>query len=197
MIPFAKTHFTKSVMALSGLPRDEGFEIAFAGRSNAGKSTALNTITGIKNLAKTSRTPGRTQTINLFDIDHKWRLVDLPGYGYAKVPLSIKQKWEKVLNDYLTRRECLQGLCLIIDIRHPMQSLDEHMINWAITSQLSTHIILTKADKISRGKALQTAQALQKKIGQPELISCQIFSALNGEGILEARKKISQWFMGH
>src|SRR5579872_6480384 len=113
MIAFEKIEFLKSVMALSGLPRDEGVEIAFAGRSNAGKSSALNAITNIKGLAKTSKTPGRTQTINLFQIDHIRRLVDLPGYGYAKVPIPLKRKWEKVLSEYLQTRECLRGLCLI------------------------------------------------------------------------------------
>ncbi len=193
MIAFEKIQFLKSVMALSGLPYDEGVEIAFAGRSNAGKSSALNAITHIKGLAKTSKTPGRTQTINLFQIDHLRRLVDLPGYGYAKVPVPLKRKWEKVLSEYLQTRECLKGMVLIMDIRHPMRSLDEHMIEWAIQSELPTHILLTKSDKFSRGKALSVLSEVQKKLKQYPLISCQIFSILNGEGINAARKKVSQW----
>lgn len=193
MIAFEKIQFLKSVMALSGLPFDEGVEIAFAGRSNAGKSSALNAITNIKGLAKTSKTPGRTQTINLFQIDHLRRLVDLPGYGYAKVPVPLKRKWEKVLSEYLQTRECLKGLVLIMDIRHPLRSLDEHMIEWAVQSELPTHILLTKSDKFSRGKALSVLSEVQKSLKQYPLISCQIFSILNGEGINTARKKVSQW----
>lgn len=193
MIAFEKIQFLKSVMALSGLPLDTGVEIAFAGRSNAGKSSALNAITNIKGLAKTSKTPGRTQTINLFEIDHLRRLVDLPGYGYAKVPVPLKRKWEKVLSEYLQTRECLKGLCLIMDIRHPLKSLDEHMIQWAVQSNLPIHILLTKSDKLSRGKASATLKQVQKALEQYPLISCQIFSILNGEGINTARKKVSQW----
>ena len=193
MIPFEQIEFLKSVLALSGLPDDEGIEIAFAGRSNAGKSSALNAITNIKKLAKTSKTPGRTQTINLFKIDFRRRLVDLPGYGYAKVPLSLKRNWEKVLSEYLQTRQCLKGLCLIMDIRHPMTSLDEHMIQWAIQSELPTHILLTKSDKFSRGKALQIRHQVQKLFLDYPFITTQIFSILNGEGIFEARKKIDQW----
>ena len=193
MVRFEEITFLKSVMRLADLPRDEGVEIAFAGRSNAGKSSALNAITHVKNLAKTSKTPGRTQTINLFKIDFHRRLVDLPGYGYAKVPLAMKQKWEKVLAEYLQTRCCLKGLCLIMDIRHPMTSLDEHMIAWAIQSELPTHILLSKADKFSRGKALQICQQVQKLFKEYPFVSTQIFSILNGEGVVGARKKISQW----
>jgi GTP-binding protein len=195
MIPFEQIQFLKSVMDLSKLPDDEGIEIAFAGRSNAGKSSALNAITNIKKLAKTSKTPGRTQTINLFKIDFYRRLVDLPGYGYAKVPLSIKRHWEKILSEYLQTRQCLKGLCLIMDIRHPMTSLDKHMIQWAIQSELPTHILLTKADKFSRGKACQILSQIQKLFREYSFISAQVFSILDGQGIPEARKKISQWCM--
>jgi GTP-binding protein len=193
MIPFEQVQFLKSVIDLSALPADEGVEIAFAGRSNAGKSSALNAITGVKNLARTSKTPGRTQTINLFKIDFHRRLADLPGYGYAKVPLSVKRKWEKVLSEYLQTRCCLRGVCLIMDIRHPLTSLDDHILQWAIQSQLPTHIVLTKADKFSRGKALQIRNDVQKLFQTHTFITSQIFSVLNGEGIPEARKKLKEW----
>jgi GTP-binding protein len=195
MIPFEKTQFLKSAMNLSDLPKDHGIEIAFAGRSNAGKSSALNTLTGVQGLAKTSKTPGRTQTINLFEMLPLKRWVDLPGYGFAKVPLPLKQKWEQTLNEYLQNRVCLKGLFLIMDIRHPLKSLDQHMIEWASSANLPVHILLTKSDKLSRGKALQTLHDVQKRIDKPTLITAQIFSSLNGEGLKEARKKLNAWFM--
>jgi len=194
MIPFEKTHFLKSAMNLTDLPRDAGIEIAFAGRSNAGKSSALNTLTGIKGLAKTSKTPGRTQTINLFEMMPLKRWVDLPGYGFAKVPLPLKRKWEAVLSEYLQTRESLKGLFLIMDIRHPLTTLDQHMIEWAIAGQLPVHILLTKSDKLSRGAAANTLSQVKKTIGHPELITLQTFSSLNGEGVKEARKKLDAWF---
>lgn len=195
-IAFQKTLFIKSAMQLSQLPEDKGKEIAFAGRSNAGKSSALNHITGVRNIARTSKTPGRTQCINIFEVSPGKRLIDLPGYGYAKVPLKIKQAWEVLLNQYFQSRVCLQGFCLVTDIRHALAPRDQEMIQWAVNSQLPVHILLTKADKLSRGKAIQIQHSIEKILTEFEYadISCQIFSSVSAEGLETARKKISHWF---
>lgn len=145
-----KAQFLKSAAQLSQLPNDNGIEIAFAGRSNAGKSTAINVLTGIKGLAKTSKTPGRTQLINLFAIDDQRRLVDLPGYGYAAVPQAVKERWQQTLSRYLQNRQCLRGLILLMDIRHPLTEFDQHIIQWATSAKLPIYILLTKADKLAR-----------------------------------------------
>lgn len=199
LIPFQNTTFIKSVAKLSQLPDDEGNEVAFAGRSNAGKSTALNTITGVKNLARTSKTPGRTQLINLFRITPTLRLVDLPGYGFAKVPIEIKQQWDRLLNDYLRTRQSLRGLCLVMDARHPLKEFDRHMIMWALSAQLPTHILLSKADKLTKTEKNNVLRSVEDDLRHvaPQngnLISYQLFSALKNEGIVEARKKIISFF---
>lgn len=188
-----QAHFMKSAAKLSQLPPDLGIEVAFAGRSNAGKSTAINALTGVKNLAKTSKTPGRTQLINLFAIDESHRLVDLPGYGYAAVPLETKIRWQQTLNRYLQERECLKGLILLMDIRHPLRDYDINMIEWAKQSQLSLYILLTKADKLSRGAAMSTLKTVQKTLADEEYDAhCQLFSVLKNIGIESARKYIEQ-----
>ena len=194
LVPFQKTTFIKSVAKLIQLPDDEGCEIAFAGRSNAGKSTALNAITGVKNLARTSKTPGRTQTINLFKITDEIRLVDLPGYGYAQVPLAMKKEWDKLLSQYLQNRESLRGLCLVMDSRHPLKDFDIHILDWAVSANLPTHILLSKADKLTKLEKIKLEQFLKANIIDPSgLITFQLFSALRNEGIVEARKKICEW----
>jgi GTP-binding protein len=193
LIPFQKTTFIKSVAKLIQLPEDEGFEIAFAGRSNAGKSTALNVITGVKNLARTSKTPGRTQLINLFQLTETVRLVDLPGYGYAKVPLSMKKDWDKLLSSYLQSRESLQGLCLVMDSRHPLKDFDIHILDWALSANLPTHILLSKADKLNKTEKIKLLDVMKKNINDSGLITYQLFSALKNDGIVDARKKISSW----
>ncbi len=191
LIPLQKTTFIKSVAKLIQLPEDEGSEVAFAGRSNAGKSTALNAITGVKNLARTSKTPGRTQLINLFKITGQIRLVDLPGYGFAKVPLEMKKAWNKLLSDYLQNRESLKGLCLVMDARHPLTEFDIHMLEWALSANLPTHILLSKSDKLTNSEKKQLLTFMKESIIDPaELITFQLFSALKNEGIVEARKKI-------
>ncbi|HEV2614221.1 MAG TPA: ribosome biogenesis GTP-binding protein YihA/YsxC [Gammaproteobacteria bacterium] len=194
LIPFQKTTFIMSVAKLIQLPDDEGCEIAFAGRSNAGKSTALNAITGVKGLARTSKTPGRTQTINLFRVTDEIRLVDLPGYGFAQVPLAMKKEWDKLLAQYLQNRESLRGLCLVMDSRHPLKEFDIHILEWAVSANLPTHILLSKADKLSKTEKTKVLQYLKDNITDPSgLITYQLFSALRNEGIVDARKKISQW----
>lgn len=190
-----QARFLTSAAQLSQLPSDHGIEIAMAGRSNAGKSTAINLLTGIKGLAKTSKTPGRTQLINLFAIDDQRRLVDLPGYGYAAVPQEVKERWQNTLNFYLQERRCLRGLVLLMDIRHPLRDFDRHMISWAQQAQLPLYILLTKADKLSRGAGIGTLKNVQKILAaQGYANNCQLFSALSGMGLEEARKHIINWF---
>lgn len=187
--------FLKSAAELKQLPPDTGYEVAFAGRSNAGKSSALNALTGNKKMAKTSKTPGRTQLINLFTIDEERRLVDLPGYGYAKVSESIKQRWQKTLARYLEKRTCLRGLVLIMDIRHPLKDMDRHIIEWAIQAQLPIHILLSKADKLKRSPALNTLQSVSKTFSPyGDLVTVQLFSATKREGIETLTAQLNQWF---
>ncbi len=183
-----------SVGKIAQLPADRGSEVAFVGRSNAGKSSALNAICDIKNLAYTSKTPGRTQTINLFKIDDERRLVDLPGYGYAKVSLSVRDAWQKTLSRYLETRASLQGLVFLMDIRHPLKASDELIISWAAASQLPIHILLTKADKLAKGAQkttlLQVTRALEKYGDQ---ISCQLFSAKQKSGVDKVKARLDTW----
>ncbi|RJG41964.1 YihA family ribosome biogenesis GTP-binding protein, partial [Streptococcus pyogenes] len=137
---YSKAVFLKSAARVNQLPEDSGYEVAFAGRSNAGKSSALNCLTHNKNLARTSKTPGRTQLINLFSLDEQRRLVDLPGYGYAKVAMEVKLEWQKNLAHYLEARQCLRGLILLMDVRHPLKDLDQILVNWALHRELPVHI---------------------------------------------------------
>lgn len=188
--------FLKSANNKAGLPPDSGAEVAFGGRSNAGKSSALNKITGISRLARTSKTPGRTQLINFFQLDGERRLVDLPGYGYAKVPDSIKRHWQTIVSQYLLQRKSLKGLILLMDIRHPLKPQDWQMIEWSIAHQLPTHVLLTKADKLGKGAARNTLLMLKKELQEYEaLISVQLFSVLSGEGIVEAQEKLDEWLI--
>lgn len=173
-----------------------GAEVAFAGRSNAGKSSAINALTQNHKLARTSKTPGRTQLINFFDLSIDQRLVDLPGYGFAKVPIAMKQRWEKNLEEYLQKRECLKGMVLLMDIRHPMQEFDTMMLNWALDSEMPVHILLTKADKLKRGPAQSTLLAVQKHMrdaGVDDLVSAQLFSSLKKTGIKDLTKVLDGW----
>lgn len=193
--PYTKASFLKSAARVDQLPADEGYEVAFAGRSNAGKSSALNCLTAIKQLARTSKTPGRTQLINLFMLDEKRRLVDLPGYGYAKVAQQVKEDWQKHLAHYLEVRQCLRGLILLMDCRHPLKDLDQMMIDWALDRQLPVHILLTKADKLSRSEVKNTVAKLSRHYQlMQELITVQAFSSLKKEGVGELIIKLNQWF---
>ena len=149
-LKFKTAKFVTSAATLAQCPADEGAEIAFCGRSNAGKSSAINALTDQKALARTSKTPGRTQLINFFMLNDESKLVDLPGYGYAKVPVSIKEHWHRHLDEYLRDRKSLRGMVLLVDIRHPLREFDEMMIEWSIDSGLPLHILLTKADKRKR-----------------------------------------------
>ena len=194
-INFQTAHFIKSAAALEQCPEDVGAEIAFAGRSNAGKSSALNVITGQKKLARTSKTPGRTQLLNFFGLQHPaqpLRLVDLPGYGFAKVPEAVKKQWHQYMESYLRERNTLNGLILVMDVRHPLQPFDETMLHWAKACQMPAHVLLTKSDKLKKGPAkstlLKVRQALKAHGGAN--ITAQLFSSHTKDGVEEARQRI-------
>ena len=186
--------FLISAAKVDQCPADLGREIAFAGRSNAGKSSALNTLTHA-NLARTSKTPGRTQLLNFFRLDDERRLVDLPGYGYAKVPIPLKQHWQMHLEAYLSSRSSLAGVVLMMDIRHPLTEFDRMMLDWAQSSGMPLHILLTKADKLAFGAAKTALLKVQKEVrqGWGENISVQLFSAPKRQGIEEAQTVLARW----
>jgi len=191
---YRRAEFVTSASKLSQCPPDEGWEVAFAGRSNAGKSSAINSLTGNSKLAKTSRTPGRTQLINFFALSDSQRLVDLPGYSYAKVPLAVKRDWAKQLENYLQRRQCLRGMILLMDVRHPLQPFDQQMLNWALEAAMPVHILLTKADKLKKGpggSALLKVRAELKP--HADLVSVQLFSALKHTGHEEVFAVLNTW----
>ncbi|NQD94352.1 YihA family ribosome biogenesis GTP-binding protein [Pseudomonas sp. CrR25] len=186
--------FLISAAKVDQCPDDLGYEVAFAGRSNAGKSSALNTLTHAS-LARTSKTPGRTQLLNFFRLDDERRLVDLPGYGYAKVPIPLKQHWQKHLEAYLGSRESLRGLILMMDIRHPLTEFDQLMLDWSAASQMPMHILLTKSDKLAFGAAknalLKVQQDIRKRWGNR--VSIQLFSAPKRQGVEEAQAVLAEW----
>jgi GTP-binding protein len=186
--------FLISAAKVDQCPPDVGREVAFAGRSNAGKSSALNTLTHA-GLARTSKTPGRTQLLNFFSLDDQHRLVDLPGYGYAKVPIPLKLHWQRHLEAYLGSRNSLAGLILMMDIRKPLTDFDQLMLDWAVASQMPMHILLTKADKLTFGAAKNTLLKVQQEIrqGWGEAISIQLFSAPKRMGIEDAYEVLTQW----
>jgi len=187
--------FTISAPDIRRLPDDSGIEVAFAGRSNAGKSSALNTLTNQKSLARTSKTPGRTQLINVFEIAENKRLIDLPGYGYAKVPLEMKIKWQKALGEYLEKRDCLKGLVVLMDIRHPLKDLDKDLIQWAVDSELPILALLTKCDKLSQGQRSTEVLKVKKVLKALEAdITVQAFSSLKRTGSEQATAIIQGWF---
>ena len=195
-INYSKAFFTQSAPSIRECPPETGAEVAFAGRSNAGKSSSINTLTGNHKLARTSKTPGRTQLINYFELSQNQRLVDLPGYGYAKVPLKMKQEWERNLSEYLRERRCLKGLILLMDVRHPMQEFDTMMLNWAIEAEMPVHILLTKADKLKKGPAQNTLLAGRKHLEEAEvddLVSAQLFSSLKKTGVDQLKKQLDFW----
>lgn len=186
--------FIKSASQVEQCPLDRGLEVAFAGRSNAGKSSALNTLTHAR-LARTSKTPGRTQLINFFALDEQRRLVDLPGYGYAKVPLALKEHWKEHLDAYLTGRESLAGLVLVMDIRHPLSDFDRMMLEWSDVTGLPAHILLSKADKLAYGAAknvlLKVQTIVRKEYGNRATV--QLFSAPKRQGLEEAYEVLETW----
>ena len=198
-VNFKRAKFLLSAPTLRQCPEDSGCEVAFAGRSNAGKSSAINTLTDNKNMARTSKTPGRTQLINYFEVGQDKRLVDLPGYGYAKVPKAVKAKWDHHLAEYLQLRQSLVGLILLMDIRHPLQDYDQQMLNWAAQAGLPVHILLTKADKLKRGPAKSSLLAVDKRLRDMDpgytVLSVQVFSSLKKIGLVELEQQLNNWLV--
>ncbi len=193
---YQHARFLTSAAQLTQLPPDEGFEVAFAGRSNAGKSSALNRITRQKSLARTSKTPGRTQLINFFILDDERRLVDLPGYGYAKVAEVIKRRWQETMENYLSSRQSLQGLILLMDVRHPLRDIDQQLLSWCWHVGMPVHVLLTKADKLKRGPAQATLLKLRDELNRlapAGSTSVQLFSALKGTGVEEVQDRLDHW----
>ncbi|MGD8112403.1 ribosome biogenesis GTP-binding protein YihA/YsxC [Vibrio sp. TRT 17S01] len=194
-IHYQNTHFITSAPDIRHLPEDEGIEVAFAGRSNAGKSSSLNRLTNQKNLAKTSKTPGRTQLINLFKVTEGCHIVDLPGYGFAQVPLEMKKKWQKSLGEYLQKRQCLKGLVVLMDIRHPMKDLDQQLIYWAVDSGIPVQVLLTKADKLKSGaRKAQVLKIRESALAFGGDVNVAAFSSLKGLGVDVLRNKLDEWF---
>lgn len=192
---YQQAKYLASAADFEQLPPDQGREVAFIGRSNAGKSSALNMITGIKGLARISKTPGRTTMINLFALNNDYRLVDLPGYGYAKAPRTMQARWENAVDLYLQKRRCLQGLVIIMDIRHPLKEMDEAMIEWAVKCKVPTHILLSKSDKLSQSAAKKTLKEVEEALSHyKNKISLQLFSSLDKSGLDEVRALLDQWF---
>jgi len=190
--PFRIARYVLSAHELKQLPKDEGIEVAIAGRSNAGKSSAINAFTDQKSLARTSKTPGRTQQIVIFELDENRRIADLPGYGYAKVPAKLKAHWRMVMERYFQTRKCLRGVVLVMDIRHPMREFDQQMLAWCESSGIACHILLTKADKLKRGPAQSTLLKLRRDL--PDIASIQVFSSSKKTGLDELVNKLSDWY---
>jgi len=193
--PFRVARYLMGAAKLNQLPQDEGVEVALAGRSNAGKSTALNAITDQKSLAKTSKTPGRTQLINLFMIDELNRLTDLPGYGFAKVSKDQKAQWQKTLSLYLQERKCLKALVVFMDIRHPLKETDKQMVQWAVAANIPVHVVLSKADKLKSGARKAALLTANKRLARiSETITSQVFSATSKLGLEELIVKLAGWY---
>jgi GTP-binding protein len=192
--PFARATFLLSCARIEQLPDDPLPEIAFAGRSNAGKSSALNTLCGLRALARVSKTPGRTQLINLFEVPGG-RFVDLPGYGYAQVPGQVRRDWGKLIEQYMQVRQTLTGVVLIMDIRHPLTDFDTQMLDWAKARHMPIHALLTKADKLGFGASKNALLAVQKALADREQPACTValFSATARTGLDPAREHLMAW----
>ncbi len=195
--PFKNTIFLFGITKYNKLPEDLGTEILLSGRSNAGKSSALNALTQNKKLARISKTPGRTTEINFFQVEDDFKLLDLPGYGYAKVPKAMKAEWDRHLAEYLQERKSLAGLILLMDIRHPLQEYDQQMLNWAAQAGLPVHILLTKSDKLKRGPAEASRLKVEKLLRDMDpgctLLSVQTFSSLKKQGLPALEQQLSHW----
>jgi GTP-binding protein len=196
--PLAQARFLLSAARFAQLPGDGAPEVAFVGRSNAGKSSALNVICQQKQLARVSKTPGRTQLINLFDVpladQVAGRLVDLPGYGFAQVPLEVRRNWGKLVGGYVEQRANLRGLVVVMDIRHPLTDLDRQMLGWCTGRGLAGHVLLTKADKLGHGAAKSTLLKVRAELkAMDEELTVQNFSALTSAGVDEVRAVICGW----
>lgn len=196
-IDYRRAQFLKSAPTLRECPLDVGAEVAFAGRSNAGKSSAINALTDNRKLARTSKTPGRTQLLNFFALDDSHRLVDLPGYGFAKVPLAVKQEWQRHLEAYLSDRESLRGLILLMDVRHPLQPFDTLLLDWATQCGMPVHVLLTKADKLNFGAAKTALLGVEKVLATRRGLaaSAQLFSSLNNQGLEQLQQQLNHWLL--
>lgn len=204
--PLQGAQFVLAAHRIQQLPADEGAEVAFAGRSNAGKSSALNALTGHKGLARTSKTPGRTQQMVAFSLPPvlrgetsqplEARLIDLPGYGYAKVPEDLREHWRHEIDKYLHVRRSLRGVVLIVDIRHPIKEFDRMMLDFCLATLLPCHVLMTKADKLSRNQASQALATLRKQFGAGTPVTIQMFSAQDGTGVEEAREAVVRLLEG-
>jgi len=190
--PFRGTRYVLSAHELRQLPADTGYEVAIAGRSNAGKSSALNALTGHKSLARTSKTPGRTQQIVIFEVDGERRIADLPGYGYAKVSKALREHWQDIMQVYFEQRQSLRGVVLVMDIRHPMKPFDTQMLTWCEATGLPCHVLLTKADKLKRGPAQSALLQVQRQL--PPRASAQVFSATRPEGLDTLIARLCAWY---
>jgi len=191
--PYHKVKFLLSAPSISGCPEDTGFEVVIAGRSNAGKSSAINTLTGQKKLARVSKTPGRTQHLVYFELDSNRKIVDLPGYGFAKVPLEVKKKWHQSMEEFFQNRKAISGGVIVMDIRHPLMEFDQMMLNWMTAMNIPVHILLTKADKLSFGAAKNVALKINKTVSRYRNVSVQTFSSLKNSGIEELHQKLNQF----
>jgi GTP-binding protein len=194
--PYQQASFSTGVAQLATLPADVGVEVAFAGRSNAGKSSVINALTGRTALARISKTPGRTQQINFFLLgDDEHRLVDLPGYGYANVPIPVKRRWAALVEGYLASRHSLRGVVLLMDVRRPFTDADSQLVDWCAHAGLATHVLLNKCDKLSRGAGLRVLADARKRLaplGDENLV--QLFSATRRTGIDELGARLDAWF---
>ena len=192
--PFAGARFLMSAAHLEQVPEPDRPELAFAGRSNAGKSSALNALCGQKQLARVSKTPGRTQLLNFFELPTAGRLVDLPGYGFARAPGSVRDDWGVLIEGYLATRECLRGLVVVMDSRHPLTEFDRTMLDWALAQDLPCHLLLAKSDKLASGAARKTLRDVERELPllHPQA-SVQLFSAHDGTGVDSAREQLVAW----
>jgi GTP-binding protein len=192
---YHQAKFINSSPHLSDTPLDQGMEVAFAGRSNAGKSSAINALTRQNALARISKTPGRTQMLNFFEINERQRFVDLPGYGYAKVPVAVKKKWHELMESYLTHRKSLCGIILVMDVRHPLTEFDWQMVEWCEHTGLPLHVLLTKADKLNYGAAKNILLQVQKELKDINFpLTIQLFSSLKKTGIDEVHQALDKLF---
>jgi GTP-binding protein len=192
---YHQAKFINSSPHIRNAPADQGLEVAFAGRSNAGKSSAINTLTQQNALARISKTPGRTQMLNFFEINADLRFVDLPGYGYAKVPVDVKKKWHEMMEHYLTHRKSLCGIILVMDVRHPLTEFDWQMVEWCQHTHLPLHILLTKADKLAYGAAKNTLLQVRKELKDVSSpLTIQLFSSLKKTGIDEVHEALDNLF---
>jgi GTP-binding protein len=192
---YHQAKFINSSPHLKDTPPDQGREVAFAGRSNAGKSSAINALTRQNALARVSKTPGRTQMLNFFEINAGQRFVDLPGYGYAKVPVAVKKKWHELMEIYLTKRKSLCAIILVMDVRNPLTEFDWRMVEWCRHTGLPLHILLTKADKLTYGAAKSILLQVQKELKDSNFpLTIQLFSALKKTGIDEVHQALDLLF---